>query len=145
VGYRWFDTKNIDPLFAFGHGLSYTKFEYSNLRLTQARDGVVTAEFEVKNVGSRGGNEVAQLYVQHLKPRLSRPTKELKGFRKIFLNVGESKKLSIALDRAAFAFYDPERRAWAAEKGDYKIIIGASSRDIRLQESLRLSETTYAK
>ena len=145
VGYRWFDTKNVDPLFSFGHGLSYTKFEYSNLRLTQARDGMVTAEFEVKNVGVRGGNEVAQLYVQHLKPRLPRPVKELKGFRKIFLNVGESQKLSIALERSAFAFYDPERRAWAAEKGDYNIIIGASSRDIRLQESVRLIESTYAK
>jgi beta-glucosidase len=145
VGYRWFDTKNIEPLFSFGHGLSYTNFEYSKLRLTQARDGVMTAEFEVKNVGPRAGAEVVQLYIEHLKPRLPRPMKELKGFRKIFLKAGESQKLSIALERSAFAFYDPERRAWAAEKGDYKIVIGASSRDIRLQESVRLRESTYEK
>jgi beta-glucosidase len=145
VGYRWFDTKNIEPLFSFGHGLSYTKFEYSNLRLTQARDGIMTAEFEIKNVGPRAGAEVVQLYVEHLKPRLARPVKELKGFRKILLKAGESQKLSIALERSAFAFYDPERRAWAAEKGDYKIAIGASSRDIRLQENVRLTESTYEK
>lgn len=145
VGYRWFDTKNIEPLFSFGHGLSYTKFEYSNLRLTETRDGVMTAEFEVKNVGPRDGAEVAQLYVEPVKPRLSRPQKELKGFRKVFLKTGESQKVSIPLERTAFAFYDPERRAWAAEKGDFKIVIGASSRDIRLHENVRLKETTYDK
>jgi beta-glucosidase len=71
--------------------------------------------------------------------------KELKGFRKIFLKAGESQNVSIALERSAIAFYDPERRAWAAEKGDYKIVIGASSRDIRLQENVRLTESTYEK
>jgi beta-glucosidase len=113
--------------------------------VTQTRDGVTTAEFEIKNVGPRAGAEVVQLYVEHLKPRLSRPVKELKGFRKIFLKAGESQNVSIALERSAFAFYDPERRAWAAEKGDYKIVIGASSRDIRLQENVRLTESTYEK
>lgn len=145
VGYRWFDTKNIDPLFSFGHGLSYTNFEYSNLRLTPSGDGVMTAEFEVKNVGPRAGAEIAQLYVQHLQPRLPRPLKELKGFRKVFLKPGESQKISIPLERNAFAFYDPERRAWAAEKGQFKIAIGASSRDIRLQDTIRLNESTYEK
>lgn len=145
VGYRWFDTKNVDPLFPFGYGLSYTRFEYSGLRLNQVKDGVMTAEFEVKNVGQRDGGEVAQLYVQDLKPRLARPLKELKGFRKVFLKPGESLKVSIPIDRSAFAFYDPERRAWAAEKGNFKIMIGASSRDIRLQKDVRLSESTYEK
>lgn len=145
VGYRWFDTKNVDPLFPFGYGLSYTRFEYSGLRLNQVKDGVMTAEFEVKNVGQRDGGEVAQLYVQDLKPRLARPLKELKGFRKVFLKPGESLKVSIPIDRSAFAFYDPERRAWAAEKGNFKIMIGASSRDIRLQNDVRLSESTYEK
>jgi beta-glucosidase len=113
--------------------MSYTRFDYSNLRITQARDardGVMTAEFEIKNVGSRDGGEIAQLYVKDLKPRLARPDKELKGFRKVFLKAGESKTVSIPLDRTSFAFYDPERRAWAAEKGNFKILVGASSRDI---------------
>ena len=145
VGYRWFDTKKIDPLFAFGHGLSYTTFEYSNLRVAEQSDGVVTAQFTVKNSGARDGAEIAQLYVQPLKPRLERPLQELKGFRKVFLKAGESQTVSIPLERSAFAFYDPERRAWAAEKGDYKIAIGASSRDIRLQENVRLRESSYQK
>jgi beta-glucosidase len=146
VGYRWFDSKNIEPLFPFGYGMSYTRFDYSNLRITQARDardGVMTAEFEIKNVGSRDGGEIAQLYVKDLKPRLARPDKELKGFRKVFLKAGESKTVSIPLDRTSFAFYDPERRAWAAEKGNFKILVGASSRDIRLQVDAKLSSTTF--
>ena len=120
VGYRWFDSKNIEPLFPFGYGMSYTRFEYSNLRVTQAkdnRDGVMTAEFEIKNAGSRDGGEIAQLYVKDIKPRLARPDKELKGFRKVFLKAGESQTVSIPLDRTSFAFYDPERRAWAGKKG----------------------------
>jgi beta-glucosidase len=145
VGYRWFDTKNIDPLFPFGFGLSYTRFDYSNLRLNQIKDGVMTAEFEVKNVGSRDGAEVAQLYVQDLKPRLSRPTKELKGFKKVFLKAGESQTVSIPLERSSFAFYDPERKAWAAEKGNFKILIGSSSRDVRLQSEAKLAQSTYDK
>ncbi|HEY6805590.1 MAG TPA: glycoside hydrolase family 3 C-terminal domain-containing protein [Pyrinomonadaceae bacterium] len=145
VGYRWFDTKNIDPLFPFGFGLSYTRFDYSNFGLQQDKDGVMTVQFQVKNVGSRDGAEVAQLYVQDVKPRLPRPVKELKGFRKVFLKAGESQTVSIPLDRSAFAFYDPERKAWAAEKGDYKILIGSSSRDIRLQGDAKLAQSTYTK
>lgn len=148
VGYRWFDTKHIDPLFPFGFGLSYTRFEYSNLRLTpakDAKDGVVTAEFDVKNVGARDGAEVAQLYVQALKPRLPRPLKELKGFRKVFLKAGERQTLSIPLDRGSFAFYDPDQHGWAAEQGNFKILIGASARDIRLEGNTNLAQTTLEK
>ena len=145
VGYRWFDTKNIEPLFPFGYGLSYTRFEYSNLHVNQAQDGVMTAEFEVKNVGARAGGEVAQLYVQDLKPRLARPTKELKGFKKVFLKAGESQTVSIPLDRRSFAFYDPERKAWASEKGTFKILVGSSSRDIKLQSDAKLAQSVYDK
>ena len=145
MGYRWFDSKNIEPLFPFGHGLSYSRFDYSNLRMTETSDGVMTAEFQVKNSGVREGGEAAQLYVQHLNPRLARPLKELKGFGKVFLKPGEMRTISIPLERSAFAFYDPERRAWAAEKGEFKILIGASSRDIRLEQTVRLRETTYQK
>ncbi len=148
VGYRWFDTKNIEPLFPFGYGLSYTRFEYSDLRLTpvkDGKDGSLTAEFEIKNAGSRDGAEVVQLYVQDLKPRLQRPVKELKAFRKVFLKAGENQTVSISLDRSAFAFYDPERSGWAAEKGNFKVLIGASSRDIRLQGNTSLTQTTLEK
>ena len=145
VGYRWFEAKEIEPLFAFGHGLSYTTFEYSNPLRKETGDGQVTIEFTVKNTGARDGAEITQVYVEPMKPRLERPLKELKGFRKVFLKAGESQTVSIRLERSAFAFYDPERRAWAAEKGEYKIDIGASSRDIRLQESVWLRESSYQK
>lgn len=147
VGYRWFDAKNIEPLFPFGFGLSYTRFEYSNLRLVKndTQDGMLTAEFDVKNVGPRDGAEAAQLYMQDLKPRLPRPIKELKGFRKVFLKAGEMRTVSIPLDRRSFAFYDPEKHGWAAEKGDFKILIGASSRDIRLEGNATLAQTTLEK
>ena len=130
VGYRWFDTKQIEPLYPFGFGLSYTRFEYSNLKLNGSSDGQLTAEFEIANAGTRDGAEVAQLYVQELKPRLQRPQKELKGFSKVSLKAGEKKTVSIPLNRSAFAFYDPDKRGWAAEKGDFKILVGSSSRDI---------------
>jgi beta-glucosidase len=133
VGYRWFDTKNIEPLFSFGHGLSYTRFEYSNLRLSPG-----AAEFDVVNVGEHEGGEVAQLYVHDAHPRLARPDKELKGFRKIFLKPGEKQRVSIPLDQGSFAFYDSDRRAWVAEPGEFTILVGSSSRDIRLQDKFTL-------
>lgn len=148
VGYRWFDTRKIEPLFPFGFGLSYTQFEYSNLRLvprTYALNAIVTAEFEVQNVGAREGAEVAQLYVQDEKPRLPRPLKELKGFRKVQLKPGEKQTVSIPVERAAFAFYDPEQHGWAAEKGNFKILIGGGSRDIRLNANYRLAQTSLDK
>lgn len=145
VGYRWFDTKSIEPLFPFGYGLSYTRFEYSNLKLTPGKDSSFVATFDVKNVGTRDGGEVSQLYVEPLKPRLVRPVKELKGFSKIFLKAGEQKTVTIPIERNSFAFYDPERKAWAAEKGDYKILVGSSSRDIRVESSARLAQTTFDK
>jgi beta-glucosidase len=148
VGYRWFDTKGIEPLFPFGYGLSYTKFEYSGLRLaagSKADGPVVTVEFEIANTGDRPGAEVAQLYIHQAKPSLPRPLKELKGFRRIELNPGEKKTVSIALDRRAFAFYDPARSGWVAEADDFMVQIGSSSRDIRLQDRFHLGETTVDK
>jgi beta-glucosidase len=148
VGYRWFDTKGIEPLFPFGYGLSYTRFEYSGLKLAAGSgpdDPLVTVEFQVANTGDRAGAEVAQLYVHQEKPSLPRPLKELKGFRKIALDPGEKKTVSIALDRRAFAFYDPARSGWVAESDDFTIQIGSSSRDIRLQGPFHLGETTVEK
>jgi len=141
VGYRWFDAKNIEPEFPFGFGLSYTTFEYSNLKFVPHQGGsVVSAEFDIANTGLRAGAEVAELYIHQDNPSLSRPPKELKGFKKIFLQPGEKKTVSIPLDQRAFAFYDPAKAGWVAEAGDYKIEIGGSSRDIRLADTFHLQQ-----
>jgi beta-glucosidase len=146
VGYRWFDAKQIEPLFPFGYGLSYTKFAYSNLQLVQGRHPAnpsVTVEFDLTNTGRRAGAEVPQIYVQEVNPSLPRPPKELKGFAKVWLQPGQTQRVSIRLDRNAFAFYDPDKKGWVAEKGDYKILAGSSSRDIRLQGVYQLTQTVF--
>jgi beta-glucosidase len=144
VGYRWFDTKGIEPLFPFGHGLSYTRFEYSDLRLASGGEGspLLTVEFELANVGPREGAEAAQVYVRDLRSSLPRPDRELKAFRKVPLPPGERTRLCFALDASAFAFYDPERKAWVAEAGEFEVLVGSSSRDIRLTGRFKLGRTT---
>jgi beta-glucosidase len=147
VGYRWFDTKNIEPQFPFGFGLSYTEFKYSNLKLVPG-DGaqeMVTAEFDVQNTGSRAGAEVAQVYVSQKNPSLPRPLKELKGFKKVFLQPGETQTVSIPLNHGAFAFYDPARSGWVAERGDFEILAGSSSRDLRLKDTFTFAQTSVEK
>jgi len=144
VGYRWYDTKDIQPLFPFGYGLSYTHFKYSKLNLVQNNDSKnpVTVEFELANTGDRAGAEVAEIYVQPVNPSVFRPLKELKGFKKVFLQPGENQKISVMLDQNAFAYYDVNKKGWVAEKGEYKILVGSSSRDIRLHGKFSLAETT---
>jgi len=146
VGYRWFDTRGVAPLFPFGFGLSYTRFAYSDLRIVAAgapgEPPAYSAEFSVANVGERAGAETAQLYVRELRPRVMRPFQELKGFQKLFLQAGEKRRVSIPLRSRAFSFYDPGRGRWVAEAGDYVIMAGGSSRDIRLQGTLHLDHTT---
>jgi beta-glucosidase len=120
VGYRWFDAKKIEPLFPFGHGLSYTSFRYSGLRLVEDAGGKAPAlavVFDLVNTGARAGAEVAQVYVSDESPSLPRPPKELKGFRKVFLKAGERQTVSLPLERSAFAFYDPERTSVGRGKG----------------------------
>ena len=144
VGYRWFDTKHIEPLFPFGYGLSYTTFKYSNLSLVPNVGGV-TAQFEIQNTGSVGGAEVVQLYVHQSRPGLLRPEKELKGFKKVFLKPGEKTKVTMPLDQNAFAFYDDHQQAWIAEKDTFTIRVGTSSRDLPLAADFQLSESTLLK
>ena len=144
VGYRWFDTRNIEPLFPFGFGLSYTSFEYTGLGLVpgdSSNGTLVTVEFDLANTGAREGAETAQLYVQDVASALPRPVKELKAFRKVPLKPGAKQKISIPLGRDAFAYYDPSRPGWVAEAGDFKILVGSSSRDIRLAGTFTLRET----
>lgn len=148
VGYRWFDTKRVAPLFPFGHGLSYTRFEYSGLKLTRGRsddEPVVWVEFEVVNTGRRAGAEVAQVYVGDEESSLPRPLKELKGFSKVFLKAGEKRRVKVTLPASAFSFYDPARGGWVLEAGEFDIAVGASSRDVRLEGRVRLAQSSTLK
>lgn len=128
VGYRYYDSAGKNVLFPFGYGLSYTKFEYSNLQIKD-----LTVSYTVKNVGSRDGYEVCQLYISDPSPIVFKPKKELKGFKKVFIKAGESVKVEHTLDYRSFAFYNTLISDWYAQNGNYNIMIGASSRDIRLQ------------
>jgi beta-glucosidase len=145
VGYRWFDAKNIEPLFPFGFGLSYTNFTYSNLQLTGQHglhDHELLVQCDITNTGSRAGSEVVQVYVSQSHPTLPRPPKELKGFARVTLQPGETRQISIPLDATAFAYYDPDRSAWIAEKDDFTISVASSSRDIRLSAPWSRSDET---
>jgi beta-glucosidase len=148
VGYRWFDTKNIEPLFPFGHGLSYTTFQYSNLKLRPGdhNKGVwMTAQFDVTNTGTRAGEEVAQVYLHQNNPGLPRPDKELKGFNKVSLQPGETTTVTIPLGFRAFSYYSPDQKGWLAEAGDFQVLVGSSSRDIRLKDTYTLAESSLYK
>jgi beta-glucosidase len=131
VGYRFFDTYKVEPQFAFGHGLSYTTFAYSNLKVQSSANGA-TATFTIKNTGKVAGAEIAQLYVKQEKAALPRPEKELKGFEKITLQPGEEKQVSIALTNDAFKYFDDNKHAWVLEPGTFDVLVGSSSRDIKL-------------
>ena len=142
LGYRHFDQSAVKPLFPFGFGLSYTQFAYSHLQVEPAEKGgkaLAKVSFEIKNTGSREGAEIAQLYVGDTHASVPRPPKELKGFAKINLRPGESKLVTLTLDRRAFSFYDARKHDWNAEPGDFGIFVGNSSADIRLRGSFRLS------
>jgi beta-glucosidase len=133
--------------------LSYTTFKYSHLKLPgsagtppassggspEDASALVTAQFEIENTGKRAGAEVAELYVHEDKPRLMRPKKELKGFKKVFLQPGEKQTVSIPLNRSAFAYYDTAQKDWVAQPDKFEILVGSSSRDIRLHEAFHLA------
>jgi beta-glucosidase len=136
VGYHWYDAKGIAPLFAFGHGLSYTSFSYSGLSVKKLTGGNVSVTFTLKNTGLRAGAEVAQVYVGD-PPASGEPPKQLKGYRKVFLQPGESSVVTLTLDPRAFAYWN---NGWLVGGGTYTILVGSSSRDIRLQGTLGLSK-----
>ncbi len=139
VGYRWYDTKNIEPLYPFGFGLSYTSFKYENLKLSSdkmSKKKPIKVSFTLKNTGKRAGEEIAQLYVHDEKSSVERPVKELKGFKKVFLKPGETKKIVMNLNWKDLAFWNPKTKKWTAEPGKFKIMIGASSRDIKLEAEI---------
>ena len=147
VGYRYYDTVGQDVRFHFGHGLSYTSFEYSQMKVKQAQGpgkDAVTVRLKVKNTGNVAGKEIVQLYVRDVKSTIFRPEKELKGFVKVDLQPGEETEVTIELDRRAFAFYDVEQQDWVVEAGEFDILVGASSQDIRLANSIQLASSQKA-
>ena len=132
VGYRYYDSYNVEPLFPFGYGLSYTHFEYSDLALDKTGDHRYNVMFTIKNTGGRAGKETAEVYVSDKKSSLPRPVKELKGFSKIEIMPDSSVRVSVPLDEKSFSYYDPAK-GWTLEPGEFEILVGASSRDIRLK------------
>jgi len=137
VGYRHFDSQNITPLFPFGHGLSYTTFGYNNLRINPATiptTGVVTVTVDVTNTGNRAGAEVVQLYLG-FPPEASEPLRQLKGFQRVFLEPGQMQQVTFTLASEAFSFWSAGLERWVAYPGAYQVMVGASSRDIRLNGS----------
>lgn len=144
VGYRYYDKKEMDVLFPFGHGLSYTTFEYSNLRLSASEitdKDTLTVTVTVTNTGSREGKTVVQLYVGDDKSTVLRPVRELKGFEKVPLEPGESKEVSFTLDKRSFAYWNEQIHDWHVETGDFTIQVGQSSRDISLTGTVTVKST----
>jgi beta-glucosidase len=137
VGYRYYDTYNVEPQFAFGHGLSYTSFAFSNLKI-HGNGKKATVQFTVRNTGKRAGAEVAQIYVSQQEALLPRPAKELKGFEKVFLKPGEQKTITLQLNEDAFRYFDDRTNQWRMDPGMFTIRVGGSSRDLPLQGSVRL-------
>ena len=130
VGYRWTDKQQINPLFPFGYGLSYTTFQVSNLRADKKEmtaDDQLTITADVKNVGALAGAEVLQLYISDTQSSLPRPVKELKGFKKVYLEPGETQQVSFIIDRSALSFYDEKTGAWTAEPGEFVAMVNNSS------------------
>lgn len=141
IGYRYYDKVERNVRFPFGFGLSYTSFEYSDIKLkkknlTKGEGAKVT--FTIKNTGDVAGSEIAQVYVAKPESKIFRAPKELKGFVKIHLEPGEEKKVSVELDDRAFAFWNTATEDWCVESGEYKILVGASSRDIRLEAAAKM-------
>lgn len=139
VGYRWYDTKNIVPMFPFGYGLSYTDFSISKLSTDKSsykKDETIHAKFTIKNTGERNGAEVVQLYVNDPVCSVQRPKKELKAFKKIFLKTGETKTIEMQVKIADLAFYDEAKKGWNAEAGEYVLELGSSSRNIILKTKI---------
>ena len=141
VGYRYFDKHDIAPQYPFGYGLSYTRFGYSDLAISPGKvsgASSFTVTFKLRNEGRRAGAEVVQLYVRDGHSSVDRPNKELKAFRRVQLSPGQSTTVSFTLDKSALAYYSTQKKDWVAEPGNFEVLVGASSRDIRLRKSFEL-------
>ncbi|HEY4390854.1 MAG TPA: glycoside hydrolase family 3 C-terminal domain-containing protein [Paenibacillus sp.] len=148
VGYRYYDTKEVKPLFPFGHGLSYTTFEYSNIVIDRKAikdTESVNVQLTIRNTGSRTGKEIVQLYVRETESAVMRPAKELKGFTKVELQPGEEKTITFTLDKRSFAYYNVALKDWHVESGEFEILIGRSSEDIVLRDTMSVKSTVTLK
>jgi len=148
IGYRYYDTAEKQVLFPFGYGLSYTTFEYSDIKLSSDNikdTDTATVSFKIKNTGSVDGAEIAQVYVADKESTIFRPVKELRAFKKIFLKAGEEKEVSVRLSKRAFAFWNININDWMVETGEFDILVGASSRDIKLSETIIVESTDIAE
>lgn len=148
IGYRYYDKAEKEVLFPFGYGLSYTTFAYSDIQLSSDNikdTDTVTVSFKIKNTGDVDGAEIAQIYVADKESTIYRPVKELRAFKKVFLKAGEEKEVRMELSKRAFAFYNVELGGWMVETGEFDILVGASSRDIRLTATMTVTSTVDAK
>lgn len=136
VGYRYYDTNNVEVLYPFGYGLSYTNFEYSKLNIEEKDD--IYVSFTIKNIGNVIGKEVAQIYISQEDSIIFKPKKELKGFEKIELKPGEEKSITVVLSKKDFEYYNVETKKWEIESGNYKILVGKSSKDIVLEQEIEI-------
>ena len=146
VGYRYYDTKKVKPLFPFGHGLSYTTYSYENMtvsshELNDSEKVTVTVTVQVKNTGSVKGKEIVQLYVHDKQSSVVRPEKELKAFDKVELEPGETKEVHLGLDRRAFAYYNMDKEDWSVESGEFELRVGPSSAEIALTETISITSS----
>ena len=138
IGYKWYDRKKIEPLFHFGHGLSYTNFEYSNLRISNSHQNDFICSFDIENIGDVSGFEISQCYISFMNCDEDEPIKKLQGFDKTHINSGEIKKIEICLDSKSFSTWDIKNHQWEIKKGVFNILIGSSSNDIKLKDSINL-------
>ena len=147
IGYRYYDTAEKEVLFPFGYGLSYTTFEYSGIKLSAKEindTDTLKVSFTIKNTGNVDGAEIAQVYVADKESTIFRPKKELRAFTKVFLKAGESKEVTLELSKRAFAYYNVNLGDWHVESGDFEIMVGASSRDIKLTDTVNVKSTVEA-
>ena len=141
VGYRWYDTKKINPLYCFGYGLSYTHFDYGSLKTARYNYGKnedITAMLRIKNRGKYAGKEVVQLYISKVNSKVEKAEKELKAFKKVWVNVNKDALVSLKFNSADLAYFDVDQHKWVVEPGEYKILVGASSRDIRQTATINI-------
>lgn len=138
VGYRYYDTHGVEVLFPFGHGLSYSEFRYQNLSLTPEEDTKLRVSYEIENISDMAGKEVSQVYVRPCAPHVYRPCKELKGFSKELVEAGERVRVTVELEKEAFAYWSTATDSWIVEDGVYEILTGASCKDIRLSGKIKI-------
>lgn len=148
IGYRYYDTAKKNVLFPFGFGLSYTTFEYSDIKLSESEikdNETVTVSFKIKNTGDMDGAEIVQVYVADKESTIFRPEKELRAFTKVFIKAGEEKEVSVTLGKRAFAYYNTNIGDWHVETGEFAVLVGSSSRDIRLEAAVNVISTVEAE